>query len=360
MLQILRDSSKGSELKGVALITALKKVPSDEQFQVLARIMDAETNYELYNLFESSVRAFVKTKELPKSALLWLRNREPLRRSSGFAFESSKDFPVAFSTVGYLLYNDQTKSLQQIYADIFLSYNGEPHKMFKVFVRVFDNKKMISLSDDDISDEDKPDYEITLYKEDKVFLSVVEEFDYAAMFVHFMSLITQFNLAPLNIHMNDVFNGLKFDYFFPTDNGKNAHIYFNIPTMASATLSSYEDDASVFTNLIASLNFTAQSVTGMHFYHPNIQAFQGSRQLSSLHFTSQIALKLFQDTDPVETESLMLMNFNFELSDALIPLFGVRIKKETVVFLNRIGNEPFVSNKGIKAKIYSFVHTVII
>uniref|UniRef100_A0A1B0GLZ8 Uncharacterized protein n=1 Tax=Phlebotomus papatasi TaxID=29031 RepID=A0A1B0GLZ8_PHLPP len=349
MLQILRDVKKSSELKAVALITALKKVPSDEQFEVLARIMDAEINYELYNLFESSVRAFVKTKELPKSALLWLRNRESLSRSTAFAFESADDFPIGFSTGGYLLYNDQTRSLQQIYADIFLSYNGEPQKMFKVFVRVFDNEKTISLSDDDKLDEeeDKPDYEITLYKEDKVVLSLLEEFDYAAIFVHVMSLVTQFSLAPLNIHMDDVFNGLSLDYFFPTDNGKNAHIYFKIPTMASATVSSSDDDKSVFTNFIASLNFTAQSVTGMHFYHPHIQAFQGSRELSSLHFTSQIALKLLQDTDPVNaTGSGMLMNFNFELSDVLTPLFGVRIKKDTVVFLNRLGNKPFVSNKG--------------
>uniref|UniRef100_A0A1B0GLZ6 Vitellogenin domain-containing protein n=1 Tax=Phlebotomus papatasi TaxID=29031 RepID=A0A1B0GLZ6_PHLPP len=122
MLKILRDVSKSSELRAVALRIALKRMPSYDQYETLARVMDEDTNYELYNLFESSVRAFVKVKELPESALLWLRNREPMSRSMAFAYESPEDYPLAFSVRGYLFFNDLTWGLQQIHFDVYQKY----------------------------------------------------------------------------------------------------------------------------------------------------------------------------------------------------------------------------------------------
>ncbi|XP_055703512.1 uncharacterized protein LOC129802006 isoform X3 [Phlebotomus papatasi] len=343
MLKILRDVSKSSELKAVALRIALKRMPSYDQYETLARVMDEDTNYELYNLFESSVRAFVKVKELPESALLWLRNREPMSRSMAFAYESPEDYPLAFSVRGYLFFNDLTWGLQQIHFDVYQKYDDRPIKMYTVFIRLFDVDKLSFLPNMKriLMEQGNINYEFFFYRGDTLIMSLTDNFDFQMTLGYLMECVQDFTLFPLKTHMEDVFQHYNFDYFFPTDTGRNVHLYFNVPWMISSQFNSLKvAERSVVMNILGSFNFTAQSVTGLYIYQPKLQALQGSRELSSVHLTEQIAFKVYRN------KTLEDFNLFIELTEALSPLFGIRFKKATTVHLNKIGGEPLSINKG--------------
>uniref|UniRef100_A0A1B0GLZ7 Uncharacterized protein n=1 Tax=Phlebotomus papatasi TaxID=29031 RepID=A0A1B0GLZ7_PHLPP len=343
MLKILRDVSKSSELKAVALRIALKRMPSYDQYETLARVMDEDTNYELYNLFESSVRAFVKVKELPESALLWLRNREPMSRSMAFAYESPEDYPLAFSVRGYLFFNDLTWGLQQIHFDVYQKYGDRPVKMYTVFIRLFDVDKLSFLSNMKriLVEQRNIKYEFFFFRGDTLIMSHMDNFDFQMTLGYLMECVQNFTLFPLKTYMEDIFQHYNFDYFFPTDTGRNAHLYFNVPWMISSQFNSLKiAERSVVMNILGSFNFTAQSVTGLYIYQPKLQALQGSRELSSVHLTEQIAFKVYRN------KTLEDFNLFIELTEALSPLFGIRFKKATTVHLNKIGGEPLSINKG--------------
>ncbi|XP_055694723.1 uncharacterized protein LOC129796644 [Lutzomyia longipalpis] len=347
MVKILREGHRSSGLKVVALRVALMNLPSEKDFEILARIMDAQVNNEIYNLFESAVRTLIKDNVLPKTTELWLRQRVPMRRSTAFVYHSPKNLPMPVAVRGAVFFNDLTWALEQIHLSIYQTFNGKNVKMYSVFIRLIEANKITTLSNfgKNLMEQEKLNYEFTFYRGAKVIMSVADKYDFKSTLADLLQLFQDFTLLPFKIDMGDIFQHINLDYFFPTDAGKYAHLYFSVPWMISTKFNSLKiAEDSVVMNILASLNFTAQSATGMYIYQPKLQVLQGTREVSSVIFTEQIAFKVYRESQ------IQKFTFVVELTDALTPLFGIRFRKFTYVHFNRIGElgEPIASNQDDK------------
>ncbi|XP_055694724.1 uncharacterized protein LOC129796645 [Lutzomyia longipalpis] len=349
VVKILREAARSPELKAYAIKIAITRLPTPEHFEIVARIMDAQTNNELYNLYEACVRGLVKTGDLPESVLLWLGHREPMSRSTGILYYNPNDVFMGTSVMGYILYNDVTWVPKSIFFNVYQNFDGKAHKVYAVYVRLFNVDKLTSffLQSDKESSEEEFTYELTIYKGSKVIFFERKKINFASLMNDVIQFMRDFSLLPFKMDIGDIYQHLNFDYFIPTDTGKNLHLYFNVPWMFSAKVNSLKiSEESVNINALASLNFTAQSTTGMHMYHPHIKALQGSRELSSVHMTQQISFKLYHDQRHG-------VDFAIALTENLTPLYGVRFQKNTVVFLNPIGEwtKPFTTNENFKDQV---------
>ncbi|GAB0090851.1 Vitellogenin domain-containing protein [Sergentomyia squamirostris] len=337
MLEILQDPNYQYELKALALEISIGHIPSVKHFEVLARLMDTETNNELYNLFESSIRVMIKGNQLPVEAKKWLRHRDPISRSTAFVLNSPDNYPMKITLYGYLFFNDTNQALQTVYIKIYQNFYDKPVKLYSVFLRVSGVERLSSLSSNNILqslfNDDKISYEFIFYKGDRAILSAVDSIKVGSYISQAIRISQDFSFDPVKLEIGDIFHDWHFDYYFPTDYGKNARIYFNIPWSVSTLFDAHKDDDkdSGF-NILGSLNYTAQSVHGLYLYHPKLMVLQGTRELSSFHFTQQLAF--------TKVETGEGFNFNIELrDDDFMPLFGFRIKKDTFLHFNKPAHE---------------------
>ncbi|GAB0090849.1 hypothetical protein DMENIID0001_056160 [Sergentomyia squamirostris] len=337
MLEILQDPEYNYELKATAVGIALKYLPSMKHFEVLARFMDTQINNELYNFFESTVRSLIELQQIPSDAKNWLRHRNRSSRSTTILLHSPDDYPMKISILAYVAFSDTNKALQVVYAEIYQNYYDKPVKLYTVLLRLSGVDKFRSLSISQIMEAilkgDKLNYEFTLYKGDRVVLSSIDSIDVKFYLKEYLDLFDDddFSLSHMKLELEEIFQDWNFDYYLPTDYGKNTRIYFHIPWSISMLFTSdklAEKDTKL--NILASLNYTAQSTHGMYLYQPKLEAFQGSREISSLHFTQQVAFTAAKDDEN---------NGYLELRDNITPLFGLRVKKDTILHFNKIGGD---------------------
>ncbi|GAB0090850.1 Vitellogenin domain-containing protein [Sergentomyia squamirostris] len=354
MLEILQDPEYNNELKATAVGIALKYLPSMKHFEVLARFMDTQTNYELYNFFESTVRSLIELQQIPSDARNWLRHRDPSSRSTTFLLHSPDDYPMKISILAYVAFSDTNNALQVVYAEIYQNYYDKPVKLYTVHLRLSGTEIFNSPSGNfdhfmaALLKGDKINYEFTLYKGDRVVLSDIDNIDVQNYIKQYSNLFRIDNTANIKFELEEIFQDWHFDYYLPTDFGNNARIYFNIPRSVSILFKlGQRTEKEISLNVLASLNYTAQSTHGMYLYQPKLEAFQGSMEISSFHFTQQIAFAA-----AIEDKA----NGYLELRDDVTPLSGFRVKKDTLVHFKKLGNDTIQFKDDKELPIFLRVH----
>ncbi|GAB0090848.1 Vitellogenin domain-containing protein [Sergentomyia squamirostris] len=347
MLEILQDPQYNYVIKAAAVGISLTYLPSMKHFEVLARLMDTEKNYELYNFFESAVRSLLKLHQLPDEASNWLRHREAISRSTAFVLHSLEDYPMKITVLGFLFFNDTNQAFEAAYVKVYQNFDDKPVKQYSVLLRVSGLEKFNSLSFESIMEAlnkgDKINYELTLFKNDRIVSCPMDTIDTKPYIMKYLNFFDgDFNFDSVIGQFGDIFQDWHFDYYFPTDYGHHVRIYYNIPWSIATKLSlkSGIDKTDTRIHFLESFNYTAQSVHGMNLYRPEIDVQQGTRELSSLHLVEQIALIISSD------RINGAIKFTIVPNDEITSLFELRTKKDTLLHFNKIGNEEIKIKDG--------------
>ncbi|XP_059617903.1 uncharacterized protein LOC132262608 [Phlebotomus argentipes] len=331
LLNLAVDQELSTEVRAVAVRVLLRKINREVQFEALARRLHDDPNHELYNFFASKVMAMIEEGNTPSSYKKLLRRLEPEARSRGFYFKTQNSAMEDFAVSGHIIFDDVSGGLKQVQMDLHQSYQ----RKYSLLLRL-DNVEFISRFNnfqEDFFAQQAFKYEISVAKAAWTIFSKSSECDFQYALQNLMMyLYPNAQLLP-NEWSNEGFLALdNTDYFLPMDAGRHfrlfaqAQLFFTTKFAIVSELSEHGAKPGV----IFSVNATLQASRGMEVLNPNLMAFQGSRQMSHLHFTKQFAFNFHRIHQP------KIITIAASRSNALTPLLSLRIQKQTQVYLNRL------------------------
>uniref|UniRef100_A0A1B0CZA7 Uncharacterized protein n=1 Tax=Phlebotomus papatasi TaxID=29031 RepID=A0A1B0CZA7_PHLPP len=311
LMKFLMYEDLSTEVRAVTVKIILHNLPSETHFELLARRMQNELDHEVYNVFASTISTLIERKILPQNSKKLIRRLEPDARSRGFYFRTHGSFHESFAIAGHVIFDDLIKVFKQLQADILQEISGEYVKLSSILLRVFDAEIISQFNNfpQDFFSQQKPiKYELTLTKGSR----------------------TEYMSSSKN-----TYSLTNIDYFLPMDAGKYFRIFQQTPLIFNSQFSITKSKSKMPNfGMILSVNATLQSVRGMEVLQTNLMAFQGTSQISSIHFTKQFAFNIYHDVK--DQKDFQNIAFEKQKDSTQSPLFGMRIKKETQVYFKRL------------------------
>ncbi|XP_055712485.1 uncharacterized protein LOC129807317 [Phlebotomus papatasi] len=341
LMKFLMNEDLSTEVRAVTVKIILHNLPSETHFELLARRMQNELDHEVYNVFASTISTLIERKILPQNSKKLIRRLEPDARSRGFYFRTHGSFHESFAIAGHVIFDDLIKVFKQLQADILQEISGEYVKLSSILLRVFDAEIISQFNNfpQDFFLQQKPiKYELTLTKGSRTVYSKISECDITNLQNFINNVMRFFQRITMQEYMSsskNIYSLTNIDYFLPMDAGKYFRIFQQTPLIFNSQFSITKSKSKMPNfGMILSANATLQSVRGMEVLQTNLMAFQGTSQISSLHFTKQFAFNIYHDVK--DQKDFQNIAFEKQKDSTQSPLFGMRIKKETQVYFKRL------------------------